>query len=55
MIKYDHITNKNKEKHNPKMSNIQTKILVHPYRVLLIMGSGSRKTNTLLNLKKTIR
>ena len=39
MINLDSIVNNNIEKHND-----------HPYRILIIGGSGSRKTNTLLNL-----
>ena len=46
MINLDNITNNNNEKHNGKWSHI----LNHPYRILIIAGSGSGKTNTLLNL-----
>ena len=40
------ITNENNKKHNEKWPYI----LDHPYRILIIDGSGSGKTNTLLNL-----
>ena len=46
MINLDSITNENNKKHNGKGSYISD----HPYRVLIIGGSGSGKTNTLLNL-----
>ena len=46
MINLDSITNKNNKKHNEKWSYISD----HPYRILIIGGSGSGKTNTLLNL-----
>ena len=46
MINLDKIVNTNNEKHNGKWSSI----LDHPYRILIIGGSGSGKTNTLLNL-----
>ena len=47
MINFDDCTNKNKTKHNPNCPYIPD----HPYRILLIIGgSGSGKTNTLLNL-----
>ena len=42
----DSITNENNKKHYEKRSCIPD----HPYRILIIDGSGSRKTNTLLNL-----
>ena len=42
----DSITNEEKKKHNEKWSYIPD----HPYRILIIDGSGSGKTNTLLNL-----
>ena len=40
MINFDDYTNENKINHNPD----------HQYRLLIIAGSGSGKTNTLLNL-----
>ena len=46
MINVDDYTNENKTKHNSKLSNI----LDHPYRIVIIGGSGSGKANTLLNL-----
>ena len=45
MINLDSITNKNNEKHNEKCPYIPD----HWYRILIICGSGSEKTNTLLN------
>ena len=46
MIKFDDYTNENKREHNP----IWPYVPDHPYRILIIGGSGSRKTNALLNL-----
>ena len=46
MINLDNITNKNNKKHNEKWPYS----LDHPYEILIIGGSGSEKTNTLLNL-----
>ena len=46
MINLDSITNKNNKKHNEKWPYIPD----HLYRILIIGGSGSGKTNTLLNL-----
>ena len=46
MIDLDNIINENNEEHNKKWQYIPD----HPYRILIIGGSGSRKTNTLLNL-----
>ena len=46
MINLDSITNENNTKHNEKWPYIPD----HLSRVLIIGGSGSRKTNTLLNL-----
>ena len=46
MINLDSIINENNEEHNKKWPNIPD----HPYRILIIGGSGSGKTNTLLNL-----
>ena len=46
MINLDSITNENNKKHNEKWPYIPD----HPYRILIIGGSGSGKTNTLLNL-----
>ena len=46
MTNLDSITNENNKKHNKKWPYIPD----HPYRILIIGGSGSGKTNTLLNL-----
>ena len=46
MINFDGYANENKRKHNPNWPYI----LDYPYRILIIGGSGSEKTNTLLNL-----
>ena len=46
MINLDNIVNNNNEKHNEKWPYIPD----HPYRILIIGGSGSGKTNILLNL-----
>ena len=46
MINLDNIVNDNNKKHNEKWPYIPD----HPYRILIIGGSGSGKTNTLLNL-----
>ena len=48
MINLDSITNENNKEHNAKWPYIPD----HPYRILIIGGSGSGKTNTLLNLIK---
>ena len=44
MINLDSITNENKKEHNEKWPYIPD----HPYRILIVGGSGSGKTNTLL-------
>ena len=46
MINFDEYTNENKRKHNPNWPYIPD----HPYRILIVGGSGSGKTNTLLYL-----
>ena len=46
MINFDDYTNENKTKHNPNWPHIPD----HPYRILIMRGSGSGKTNALLNL-----
>ena len=46
MINFDECTNENKINHNPNWPYI----LDHPYRILIVGGSESGKTNTLLNL-----
>ena len=48
MINLDSITNKSNKEHNEKWSFIPD----HPYRISIIGGSGSGKTNALLNLIK---
>ena len=48
MINSDSITNENNKEHNEKWQFIPD----HPYRILIIGGSGSGKTNALLNLIK---
>ena len=45
MINLDNITNENNKKYNEKWPYIPD----HPYRILIIGGSGSEKINTLLN------
>ena len=46
MNSFDDVTNENKAKHNLKWPYV----LDHPYRILIVGGSGSGKTNALLNL-----
>ena len=46
MTNFDEYTNENKTEHNPKWSYIPD----HPYRLLIVGGSGSGKANVLLNL-----
>ena len=48
MINLDSITNENNKEHNEKWPFIPD----HPYRILIIGGSGSGKTNAWLNLIK---
>ena len=48
MINFDEYVNENKTKHNKNWPYIPD----HPYRILTIGGSGSGKTNALLNLIK---
>ena len=47
MINFDDVTNENKTEPNPKRPYIPD----HPYKILIIEGSGSGKTNALLNLR----
>ena len=49
MINFDNYANGNKTEHNLKWPYISN----HPYKILIIGGSGSGKTNALLNLNKT--
>ena len=46
MINLESIVNDNNKKHNEDWSYVPD----HPHRILIIGGSGSGKTNTLLNL-----
>ena len=46
MISLDSIMNNNNKEHNEKWPYIPD----HPYRILIIGGSGSGKTNVLVNL-----
>ena len=46
MINFDEYTNENKKEHNLNWPYIPD----HPYRILIIEGSGTGKTNALLNL-----
>ena len=46
MIKFDDYTNENTTEHNLKWPHIPD----HPYRILIVGGSGSGKTNAPLNL-----
>ena len=46
MINFDEYTNENKIQHNSKWTYIPD----HPYRILIVGGSGSGKTNALLTL-----
>ena len=46
MINLDSVTNENNKKHNEKWPYTPD----HPYRIIIIGGSGSGKTNALINL-----
>ena len=46
MINFDDYTNETKTEHNSKRPHIPD----HPYRLLIVGGSGSGKTNELLNV-----
>ena len=46
MINFDDYTNESKTEHNSKWSYIPDYL----YRILIVGGSGSRKTNALLKL-----
>ena len=49
MINFDNYVNENKTKHNKNWPYIPD----HPYRILIIGGSGSGKINLLFNGKPT--
>ena len=46
MINVDDVTKENIKEHNPNLPQSPD----HPYRILIIGGSGSGKTNSLFNL-----
>ena len=46
MFNFDYITKEDIKEHNPNWPEIPD----HPYRILIVGGSASGKTNTLLNL-----
>ena len=46
MINFDGVIKENTKEHNPNWPQI----LDYPYRILIIGGSGSGKTNSLFNL-----
>ena len=46
MINFNDYVNENKTEHNKNWPNTPD----HPHRILIIGGSGSEKTNVLLNL-----
>ena len=46
MFNFDYVTKEDVKEHNRKWPKIPD----HPYRILIIRGSGSGKTNALLNL-----
>ena len=46
MINFDAVTKENTKEHNPNWPQI----IDHPYRILIIGGSGSGKTISLFNL-----
>ena len=48
MINFDDVTKENIKEHNPNWSQIPDPD--HPYRILIFGGSGSGKTNSLINL-----
>ena len=48
MINFDDYVNENKTEYNKNWPNTPD----HPYRILIIGGSGNEKTNALLNLIK---
>ena len=46
MINFDDVTKENMKERNPNWPHIPD----HPYRILIIGQSGSRKTNSIFNL-----
>ena len=46
MFNFDYITKEDIKEHNPNWTETPD----HPYRILIVGGSGSGKTNALLNL-----
>ena len=46
MIKFNDVTKENIKEHNWNWQQIPN----HPYRILIVQGSGSGKTNSLFNL-----
>ena len=46
MINFDNVTKENIEEHNPHWPQIPD----YPYRILIIGGFGSEKTNSLFDL-----
>ena len=46
MLNLDSITNENNKEHNKKWPYIPD----HPYKIIIFRGSGSGKTNALINL-----
>ena len=50
MINFDGVVSENKTKDNKNWPYIPD----HPYRILIIGGSGSGKTNTLLKTNQTL-
>ena len=48
MINYDDYTNENKIEHNSKWPHIPD----HPYRILIIGGSGSGKNKCIIGFNK---
>ena len=46
MINFDNVRKENTKEHNPNWPQVPD----HPYRIWIIGGSGSGKTNSLFNL-----
>ena len=45
MVNFDDVTKENMKNHNPNWPQVSG----HPYRVLIVGGSGSRKAKLLFN------